>query len=66
MEQWQKDINDFWNKEGRKQEIQSRLNQIDVESIRPIRAIQKGVDTQADIDRIVELEIEAEALRKTV
>ena len=56
-------INEFWEKEGRKQEIQSRLNRIDIESIRPIRTIQKGLGTEFDTQKITDLELETETLR---
>lgn len=52
-------------KKNRIEEIKSRLNQIDiVESIRPIRAIQAGVGTEFDTQKIKDLELEAETLRE--
>jgi len=48
---------------ARVREIDSRLQQIDTESVRPLRAINSGNDTQVDHDRLAELDIEAVALR---
>lgn len=47
-------------------QIQSRLNQIDMESVRPIRAIQKGVGTEFDTQKLDSLENEAETLRSEI
>lgn len=47
----------------RKSEIQARLYQIDLESLRPLRAIQNGNSVKADTDKITALETEALALR---
>ena len=44
-------------------DIFTRLDAIDVESMRPQRAITAGTGTQADEDRLKSLEAEAEALR---
>lgn len=44
-------------------EINSRLNTIDMESVRPLRAINNGTQTVADIDKLNNLDIEADALR---
>ena len=52
------------NRISRIAQIQSRLAQIDIESIRPIRAIQKNVGTKFDTEKLENLEIEAETLRE--
>ena len=44
-------------------EIGARLKEIDVESVRPLRAISAGTDTQFDRDKLADLDAEAEALR---
>lgn len=46
------------------EEIKSRLNEIDIESSRPLRAIVVGTATENDRIKIAELEEEAEALRE--
>lgn len=48
---------------ARKKEIRARLQEIDVESVRPIRAKSTGQDKQADRDRLDSLENEAQSLR---
>ena len=44
-------------------EIGERLKEIDVESVRPLRAINAGTDTQFDRDKLADLDAEAETLR---
>jgi len=44
-------------------EIDGRLNAIDIESVRPLRAINNGTATADDTDKLTELDAEAEALR---
>jgi len=44
-------------------EIDARLKEIDVESVRPLRAINAGTDTQFDRDKLADLDAEAETLR---
>ena len=44
-------------------EIKSRLAEIDNESIRALRAVGAGRGAQADTDKLVSLETEAESLR---
>jgi len=48
----------------RLQEIDTRLRQIDVESVRPLRAINNGTAVQYDHDRLAEMDAEAETLRE--
>lgn len=50
-------------KEIRKIEIDARLKEIDFESVRPLRAISNGTQVQADIDKLSNLDTEAESLR---
>ncbi len=45
-------------------EIKSELQRLDLESVRPLRAINVGTDTAEDRDRLAELDAEAESLRK--
>lgn len=45
-------------------EIDTRLTQIDFESVRPLRAISNASQTQADIDKLNELDVEAATLRE--
>jgi len=47
----------------RVKEIDTRLSQIDTESVRPLRAINNGTSTQYDIDKLTALDNEAETLR---
>lgn len=51
-------------KQQRISEIHARLAQIDSESVRPLRAINAGTQTQFDTDRLAELDAEAETLRQ--
>jgi len=44
-------------------EIDARLKAIDLESLRPLRAIANGTETQADRDKLAGLDAEAEQLR---
>ena len=43
--------------------IHTRLKQIDHESVRPLRAITRGVGTEHDISKMASLETEADELR---
>lgn len=51
------------NRQKRIAEIQSQLDNIDRQSVRPLRAKLAGTHTQADLDRLEELENEAVILR---
>jgi hypothetical protein len=51
------------NRQKRIAEIQSQLDNIDRQSVRPLRAKLAGTDTQADRERLEELEAEASTLR---
>lgn len=44
-------------------EIKERLAQIDIDSVRPLRAIAAGSHTQFDSDKLASLDSEAAALR---
>lgn len=44
-------------------DIDARLERIDIESVRPLRAISNGADTQTDHDKLASLDNEAETLR---
>lgn len=50
-------------KNSRKSEILTRLNQIDLESVRPLRAVNEGSAVTADTDKLTVLETEAGNLR---
>ena len=50
-------------KERERQEAKARLAEIDKESVRPLRAVAAGTQTQADTDKLAALEAEAETLR---
>ena len=50
-------------KERDRQEAINRLQEIDRESVRPLRAKIAGTHTQADTDKLAALEAEAETLR---
>ena len=50
--------------EERKQEIYARLTAIDTESLRPLRAIAQGTETEYDTEKLKALEDEAVALRQ--
>ncbi len=47
----------------RVEEIDARLKEIDAESVRPLRAINSGTDTQFDRDKLAALDSEADSLR---
>lgn len=47
----------------RKEEIRARLAQIDLDSVRPLRAVASGASTQFDRDKLVALDVEAAKLR---
>lgn len=49
--------------ERRVAEIYARLAQIDHESVRPLRAIMRGLGSEKDISRMASLETEADELR---
>lgn len=49
--------------EQRIKEIENRLSELDLLSLRPLRAIEAGSATQYDRDKLVELDAESEALR---
>ena len=59
----QKDIDDKV-RQNRIAEIKSELSHIDSQTIRPLRAKMVGTETQADIDKLSELELQAIALRE--
>ena len=44
-------------------EIKSELQRLDLESVRPLRAINAGTDTEEDRDKLARLDAEAETLR---
>lgn len=44
-------------------EIEQRLSEIDLLSLRPLRAIEAGSATQYDHDKLIELNAESEVLR---
>jgi len=45
-------------------EIKSELQRLDSESVRPLRAINAGTDTEEDRDKLTGLDAQAEELRK--
>lgn len=45
------------------EEIRARLTQIDVDSVRPLRAVAAGTATDFDRDKLAALDVEADALR---
>lgn len=49
--------------EQRTKEIETRLSELDLLSLRPLRAIEAGSATQYDHDKLVDLDAESEALR---
>lgn len=50
--------------EKRSAEIMTRLDAIDIESSRPMRAVMSGNGSEFDIEKIGALEAEAKALRQ--
>jgi hypothetical protein len=58
---WEIDQEKF--KSERTEQIFDRLKEIDIESIRPQRAVQVGLHTQEDLDKLLQLEQEAQSLR---
>lgn len=53
----------IYEKENKKQEILNKLNNIDIQTMRPLRAIQLGVNTIEDTKKLTELEEQAKLLR---
>jgi len=53
---WKDEVNSFWEKEGRKNQIKIRLDEIDDQSVRPLRAGER--------EKLAKLESEAESLRQ--
>lgn len=51
-------------KEQRRTELLSQLDSIDLKCIRAIRAIQAGKGTEEDVQRLQELELQAEKIRQ--
>ena len=49
--------------EQRIKEIESRLSELDLLSLRPLRAIEAGSATQYDHDKLIELDTESDILR---
>lgn len=47
----------------REAEIHARLNEIDIQSLRPLRSIQQHNETEQDMQKLNALEAEAEQLR---
>ncbi|MBP5286386.1 MAG: hypothetical protein J6Z08_00630 [Elusimicrobiales bacterium] len=50
--------------EKRRAEIMAQLDALDLKCIRALRAISAGTGTEADTERLAELEAQAEELRK--
>lgn len=50
-------------KRERREELLAQLDQLDLKCIRALRAIQAGTGTQADTDKLAELEQQAEEVR---
>ena len=48
------------------EKLKVRLREIDAETVRPLRAKVAGTHTQADADKLAELEAEAETLRAKI
>ena len=44
-------------------QLKARLNDIDLKTIRPLRAKEAGVATQDDLDKLEEMEVQAEQIR---
>ena len=55
---------DLAAKQARISEIKAELQRLDLVSVRPLRAINAGTDTQQDRDKLTELDAEAETLRQ--
>lgn len=60
---WTKDHPEPEGVEKERMDILSRLDQIDAESIRPLRAIAQGEATDADHEKLAALDEEAQTLR---
>lgn len=50
-------------KQAHKHELLTQLDAVDLKTIRPLRAIQAGIGTQEDTDKLEELEAQAEQIR---
>ena len=48
------------------EKLKVRLREIDAETVRPLRAKVAGTHTQSDVDKLAELEAEAEILRAKI
>ena len=53
-------------KQAHKKELMTELDALDLKCIRALRAIQAGTGTQADIDKLAELESQAEEIRRQI
>ena len=51
---------------NRRSELIEQLDAIDLKCIRAVRAIQAGVGTSADTERLVDLETQAESIRQQI
>lgn len=50
-------------KQNQREELIKQLDDLDLNAIRPLRAIQAGTGTQDDTDKLEELEAQAEQIR---
>lgn len=53
-------------KQAHRQELLQQLDQLDLKTIRSLRAIQSGHSTQQDLDKLAELEQQAEQIRQEI
>ncbi len=53
-------------KQEQKKQLIQQLNKIDAQTIRPLRAKEAGTQTQADIDKLNELEAKAAVVRNKI
>ena len=53
-------------KQNQINELIQQLDEIDLKTVRPLRAIQSGQGTQADTDKLIELETQAEEIRRQI
>lgn len=58
------EYNTFITQQTTKRNLLAKLEEVDSKSLRSLRAITSGVGAQEDIDRLAELEEQAQDLRK--
>ena len=68
LEAWGMDSSEMEKEEKKRRiaQLKAQLNGYDLQSIRPLRAKEAGVATQEDLDKLAELEEQAELVREQI